>query len=113
MHLKKLAVIYAEKTKKGPAKEHIKKECNTIWATIAHQFQLKIKPLMRPTRQNKLKKMAAAITKTNVQPADLSKAQYRKSKRAKVQKAFKEQWKRKWKKYQSILTYYITAQAKP
>jgi len=36
MHLKELVVIYAERTQKGPAREHIKRECNTIQATIAH-----------------------------------------------------------------------------
>ena len=57
----------------------------------AHQFQPRMKPSMRPTRQDKLKRMAAAITKINVQPADLSEAQYKKSRRAKVWEAFEEQ----------------------
>ena len=73
IYLKELAVTYAERIQEGPAREHIKRECNTKQATIAHQFQPRIKPLMWPTRQDKLKKMAAVITETNAQPADLSK----------------------------------------
>jgi len=46
---------------------------------------------MRPTRQDKLKRMAADIIGTDVWPADLSEAQFRKNKRAKVQKVFKKQ----------------------
>ena len=91
MHLEELAVAYTERTWEGPAREHIERECNTIRATIAHQFQPRIKPTMRPTRRNKLKKMAAAISGTDVQPADLSEAQHRKSRRAGVKEAFKEQ----------------------
>ena len=113
MHLEELAVAYAERTKEGPAREHIERECNTIWATIAHQFQPKTKLPMRPIRRDKLKRMAAAITKTNVWLADQSEAQFKKNKRAKVQKAFEKQWKREWEKYQSMLTHCTTAQAKP
>ena len=113
IHLKELAVAYAEKIQEGPAKKYIKRECNTIWAIIAHQFQPRIKPPMWPTRRDKLKKMAATITGINVQPADLFEVQYRKSRRAKVWKAFKKWCKREWEKYQSILTYCITAQAEP
>ena len=94
MHLEELTVAYAKRTQKEPVREHIKRECNTIQATIAHQFWPRMKPLMWPTRWDKLKRMATAITKTNAQPADLSETQYRKSRRAKIQKAFKEQWKR-------------------
>jgi len=72
-----------------------------------------MKPLMWPIRRDKLKRMAATIIKTNAQPADLFKAQYKKSRRAKVWEAFKKQWKRKWEKYQNIFTHYTTAQAKP
>ena len=72
-----------------------------------------MKPPMRPTRRDKLKRMAAAITGTDMRPADLSEAQYRKSKRAKVQEAFEERWKREWEKYQSTLTHRTTAQAEP
>ena len=50
---------------------------------------------MRPTKRDKLKRIAAAIIKIDIWQANLSKAQYRKSKKAKVQEAFKEQWKRK------------------
>jgi hypothetical protein len=57
--------------------------------------------------------MAAAISGTDIRPADLSVAQYRKSRRAKVREAFEERWKRKWGKYQSTLTYRTTAQAEP
>jgi len=95
--------------REGPAREHIEKKCNTIQATIAYQFWPKTKSLMRPIKQNKLKRMATAITETDVQPVDLFKMQHRKSKRAKVQKAFEKWWKRKWEKYQSTFTYYITA----
>ena len=91
IHLKELTVAYAKKTQKGPAKKHIKKECNAIQDTIAHWFQPKTKLPMQPTKKNKLKKMAAAITKTDIQQADLSKAQHRKNKRVKIQKAFKKQ----------------------
>ena len=73
-----------------PAKEHIKKKCNIIQVTIAHQFWPRMKPLMRLIKWDKFKRMAAAITKTNVWLTDLFKAQYRKSKRAKIWKAFKE-----------------------
>ena len=95
MHLEELAVAYTERTKKGLAKEYIKREYNVIQATIAHWFRPKMKPPMRPTRRDKLKRMAAAITKTDIRQADLSEAQHRKSRRAKVQEVFKERWKRK------------------
>jgi len=36
MHLKELAIAYAERTLEEPAREHIKRECNTIWAIIAY-----------------------------------------------------------------------------
>jgi len=36
MHLEKLAVAYAERTREGPAREYIERECNTIQATIVH-----------------------------------------------------------------------------
>ena len=72
-----------------------------------------MKPPMRPTRRDKLKRMAAAITGASARPADLSEAQYRKSRRAKVREAFEEQWKREWEKYQSTLTHCTTAQAEP
>ena len=36
IHLEELAIAYIEKTQEGPAREHIKRECNTIQATIAH-----------------------------------------------------------------------------
>jgi len=36
MHLEKLAIAYAERTREGPVREHIKRECNTIRATIAY-----------------------------------------------------------------------------
>ena len=110
---KDLAVAYAERTREGPAREHIEKECNTIRATIAHQLRPRIKPPMRPTRRDKLKRMAATIPGTDVRPADLSEAQYRKSRRARVQEAFEERWKREWEKYQSTLTHRTTAQAEP
>ena len=84
IHLEELAVAYTERTQEGPAREHIKRKCNTIRATIAHQFWPRMKPLMRPTRRNKLKRIITAILKTYIQLADLSKAQYRKSKRAKI-----------------------------
>ena len=84
IHLEKLTVIYTKRTQERPARKHIKKECNTIWAIIAHQFWPRMKPLMQPTRQDKLKKMVAAITGTSSWPADLSEAQYRKSRRAKI-----------------------------
>ena len=48
------------------------------------------KPLMQPIRQDKLKKMAAIITNTNVWPADLFKMQFKKNKRAKIQKVFEK-----------------------
>jgi hypothetical protein len=48
---------------------------------------------MRPTRRDKLKRMAAAISGIDIRPADLSEAQYRKSRRAKVQEAFEKRWK--------------------
>ena len=54
---------------------------------------------MWPTKRDKFKRMVAAITKTDVWQADLSKEQHRKGKKAKIQKAFEEQWKRKWEKY--------------
>ena len=66
---------------------------------------------MRPTRRDKLKRIAAAILGTDMRPADLSKAQYRKNRRATVQEAFEERWKREWEKYQSALTHRTTAQA--
>ena len=113
MHLKKTGCSLCKKDARGLAKKHIKRECNAIQATIAHHFRPKTKPLMRPIGRDKFKRMAAAITETDVWPADLFKAQHRKSKRAKIQKAFKERWKREWEKYQSTLTYYTTAQAKP
>jgi len=113
MHLEELTVAYAERTREGPAREHIERECNTIWATIAHQFRPRMKPPMWPTRRDRLKRMAAAITGTNARPADLSEAQYRKSRRAKVWEAFEERWKREWEKYQSTLTHHTTAQAEP
>ena len=86
MHLEELAVAYAERTRKGPAREHIERECSTIRAKIAYQPQLqpRTKPLMRPTRRDKLKKIAAAIIGTDTRPTDLSEAQYRKSRRAKI-----------------------------
>ena len=90
IHLEELAVAYAERTREGPAREHIEREYNAIWATIAHQFRPKTKPPMRPTRRDKFKRMAAAITGTDVRQADLSEAQHRKSRRAKIQEAFKE-----------------------
>jgi hypothetical protein len=37
MHLEELAVAYAERIWKGPAREHIKRECSIIWAKIAYQ----------------------------------------------------------------------------
>ena len=91
MHLEELAITYTERTKEGPAREHIKREYNAIQATIAHQFRPKTKPPMRPTRRDKLKRIAATIIKIDIWQADLSEAQYRKSRRAKVQEAFKEQ----------------------
>ena len=91
MHLEELAVAYAERTREGPAREHIEREYNAIQATIAHRFRPKTKPPMRPTKRDKFKRIAAAITKTDIWQADLSKVQYRKSKRAKIQKAFKKQ----------------------
>jgi len=36
MHLKELAVAYAERTREGLAREYIERECNTIRAIIAH-----------------------------------------------------------------------------
>ena len=84
MHLEELAVAYAERMWKGPAREHIKKECNTIQATIAHQFWPRMKPSMQPTRWDKLKRIVATTTETSAWLADLSEVQYRKSRRAKV-----------------------------
>ena len=46
---------------------------------------------MWPTKQDKFKRMAATIIKTNAQPADLFKAQYKRGRKAKVWKAFKKQ----------------------
>ena len=112
IHLEELAVAYIERTREGPAREYIKRECNIIRATIAHQLRPRKKPLMRPTRRDKLKRIAAAILGTDTRPADLSEAQYRKSRRANVQEAFEERWKRKWEKYQSTLTH-RTTQAEP
>ena len=76
MHLEELAVAYIERTWKGPVREHIKRECSTIRAKIAYQPQLqpRTKPLMRPTRRDKLKKIAAAIIGINTRLIDLSKA---------------------------------------
>ena len=113
IYLKELAVAYIERTQEGLAREHIKRKYNTIWAIIAHQLQPRTKPLMRPTRQDKLKRITAAILGIDIQLIDLSKAQYRKSRRAKIQEAFKKQQKREQGKYQSILTHSTTAQAKP
>ena len=84
MHLEELAVAYVERTQEGPAREHIKREYNTIRAIIAHQLRPRRKPPMRPTRRDKLKRMAAAMLGIDIRLADLSKAQYRKSRRAKV-----------------------------
>ena len=98
MHLEELAVAYAERTREGPAREYIERECNTIRATIAHQLQPRMKLTMRPTRRDKLKKMAAAISGTDVRPADLSEAQHRKSRRAGVKEAFEERWKKEWER---------------
>jgi hypothetical protein len=36
MHLEELAVAYTERTREGPAREHIEREYNAIRATIAH-----------------------------------------------------------------------------
>jgi len=36
MYLKELAVAYAERTQEGLAREYIKRECNTIRATITY-----------------------------------------------------------------------------
>jgi len=36
MHLKELAIAYAERTLEGPARKYIKRECNTIRAIIAY-----------------------------------------------------------------------------
>ena len=91
IYLEELAVAYTKRTREGPAREHIKREYNAIQATIAHWFWPKMKPPMRPTRRDKLKRMAAAIIKTDIRQADLFKVQYRKSRRAKVQEAFKKQ----------------------
>ena len=74
IHLKELTIAYIKKTQKGPAREYIKREYNTIQATIAHQLWPRMKPLMRPIRQDKLKRITAAILKTDIWPADLSKA---------------------------------------
>jgi len=38
MHLEKLAIAYMERIQKGLIREHIKKECNTIRATIVYQL---------------------------------------------------------------------------
>jgi len=43
--------------------------------------------------------MAAAISGTDVRPADLSEVQHRKSRRAGVKEAFEEQWKKEWERY--------------
>ena len=90
IYLEELAIAYTEKIREGPAREYIKRECNAIRATIAHWFRPKMKPPMRPTRRDKLKRMVAAIIGTDIWQADLSEAQYRKSRRAKIQEAFKE-----------------------
>ena len=74
IHLEELAVAYIERTQEGLTKKHIKRECNTIQATIAHQLWPRTKPLMRPTRRDKLKRIIAAILGTDIQLADLSKA---------------------------------------
>ena len=66
IHLEELAVAYTKRTREGLAKEHIKREYNTIRAIIAHWFRPKTKPPMRPTKRDKLKRMAAAITKINI-----------------------------------------------
>jgi hypothetical protein len=73
MHLEELAIAYVERTWEGPAREHIKRECNTIQATISHQLRPRTKLLMRPTRRDKLKRIAAAILGRDTRPADLSK----------------------------------------
>ena len=99
IHLEELAVAYIKKTQEGLAREYIKRECNTIQAIIAYQLQPRIKLLVWPTRRDKLKRIIAAILKTDIWLVDLFKAQYRKSRRAKIQKAFKEWWKREWGKY--------------
>ena len=91
MHLEELAVAYAKRIWEGPAREHIKKECNIIQATIAHCLWPRTKPPMWPTRWDKLKRMAADITGIDVQPADLFETQFRKNRRAKVQKVFEKQ----------------------
>jgi hypothetical protein len=36
MHLEELAIAYAERTREGLVREHIKRECNTIRAIIAY-----------------------------------------------------------------------------
>ena len=84
MHLEELAVAYAERTWEGPAREYIERECNIIRAMIAHQLRPKRRPPIRPTRRDKLKRMAATILGIDTRPADLSKAQHRKSRRAKI-----------------------------
>ena len=74
MHLEELAIAYAERTREGPVREHIKKECNNIRAMIAHQLRPRTKPLMRPTRRDKLKRMAVAILGIDKRLVNLSKA---------------------------------------
>ena len=61
IYLEELAIAYTERTQEGLAREYIKRECNTIRATIVYQLRPKIKPPIRPTRRDKLKRMVAVI----------------------------------------------------
>ena len=54
---------------------------------------------MQLTIWDKFKKIVATILGIDIQLVNLIKVQYKKNKRARVQKAFKEWWKRKWEKY--------------
>ena len=74
MHLKELAIVYAKRTREGLAREYIKKEYNTIRAIVAYRLRPRIKLLIRPTRQDKLKRIAAAILRIDIRLIDLFKA---------------------------------------
>ena len=90
IQLKKQAAAYTERTRTGSTRKHIKTECNNTRAYITQHLKPTICILMQPTRRDKIKRMAAAITGPYNKPEDTSKATYRKQRRALISQNYKD-----------------------
>jgi len=88
IHLEEQVIAYTERTRQGPARQHIEEACNNTRVTINRRFPPRKHPTPHTTRRDKLHQLVAATTGADQRRGEQTEQVYKKQRRGLVHKAY-------------------------